>query len=91
MSFQVIAWALTEGEEARAEGNLAQSQAQLGIAFDETPVAMAMLAPDGRILRTNAAYRAWLGLPDQLPAGFSIRDLPITPDKYFRPSGALSG
>jgi diguanylate cyclase (GGDEF)-like protein/PAS domain S-box-containing protein len=77
-AFQVIAWSLTEAEEARAEGDLARSQAQLGIAFDETPVPMAMLAPDGRIVRTNSAYRAWLGLPEQLPPGFAVKDLPLT-------------
>jgi diguanylate cyclase (GGDEF)-like protein/PAS domain S-box-containing protein len=77
--FQVIAWSLTEAAERRAQDNLAESQAQLSIAFDETPVPMAMLAPDGRVLRTNAAYRTWLGLPDVLPAGFRVGDLPLSP------------
>jgi diguanylate cyclase (GGDEF)-like protein/PAS domain S-box-containing protein len=79
-AFQVITWRLTEIEERRAQDNLEESQAQLSIAFDETPVPMAMLAPDGRLLRTNAAYRKWLGLPDRLPADFSVGDLPITPE-----------
>ncbi|RZU52994.1 PAS domain S-box-containing protein/diguanylate cyclase (GGDEF)-like protein [Krasilnikovia cinnamomea] len=78
-TFQVIQWRLAEAEEARAQDNLDASQAQLSLAFDETPVPMAMLAPDGRLLRTNSAYRGWLGLPDELPAGFSVRDLPLTP------------
>ena len=78
-TFQVVAWRLTEAEERRAQDNLAESQAQLSMAFDETPVPMAMLAPDGRLLRTNSAYRSWLGLPAELPAGFSERDLPLTP------------
>jgi diguanylate cyclase (GGDEF)-like protein/PAS domain S-box-containing protein len=49
------------------------------VAFDETPVPMAMIEADGRILRTNAAYREWLGLPATLPDGFSVADLPLTP------------
>jgi len=77
-AFQVVAWGLTEAEERRAEDHLAESQAQLSAAFDETPVPMAMLAPDGRLLRTNSAYRSWLGLPADLPPGFSVADLPIT-------------
>jgi diguanylate cyclase (GGDEF)-like protein/PAS domain S-box-containing protein len=77
--FQVVGWALTEREERRAEDHLAESRAQLSAAFDETPVPMAMLAPDGRLLRTNAAYRSWLGLPAELPAGFALRDLPVSP------------
>ncbi|MFI7543969.1 putative bifunctional diguanylate cyclase/phosphodiesterase [Actinoplanes sp. NPDC049599] len=78
-AFQVVAWGLTEAEERRAEDNLAESRAQLTVAFDETPVPMAMLAPDGRLLRTNSAYRSWLGLPAELPAGFSVADLPLSP------------
>ena len=78
-AFQVVAWGLTEAEERRAEDHLAESRAQLSVAFDETPVPMAMLAPDGRLLRTNSAYRSWLGLPADLPPGFSVADLPITP------------
>ncbi|RSM41557.1 GGDEF domain-containing protein [Actinoplanes sp. ATCC 53533] len=78
-AFQVVAWGLTEAEERRAEDHLAESRAQLSAAFDETPVPMAMLAPDGRLLRTNSAYRSWLGLPAELPPGFSVADLPIVP------------
>ncbi|WP_433360302.1 putative bifunctional diguanylate cyclase/phosphodiesterase [Actinoplanes sp. CA-142083] len=77
-TFQVVGWHLTAAEERRAQENLDESQAQLSIAFDETPVPMAMIAPDGRLLRTNAAYRAWLGLPETLPPGFGVADLPIT-------------
>ncbi|GIF01390.1 hypothetical protein Ari01nite_88540 [Paractinoplanes rishiriensis] len=75
--FQVVSWKLTEAEEKRAQANLDESQAQLSIAFDETPMPMAMIAPDGTLLRTNTAYRTWLGLPDDLPAGFGIADLPL--------------
>ncbi|GAB1646054.1 putative bifunctional diguanylate cyclase/phosphodiesterase [Krasilnikovia sp. MM14-A1259] len=78
-AFQVIAWRLTEAEESRAQDNLDASQAQLSVAFDETPVPMAMIAPDGVLLRTNSAYRNWLGLPDELPAGYTVRDLPLKP------------
>ncbi|GIM89239.1 putative bifunctional diguanylate cyclase/phosphodiesterase [Paractinoplanes toevensis] len=76
--FQAIAWALTEDEERRAQENLDDREAQLSVAFDETPVPMVMLSPDGVLLRTNSAYRHWLHLPDDLPAGFHIDDLPVT-------------
>ncbi|GAA2896537.1 hypothetical protein Acy02nite_61210 [Actinoplanes cyaneus] len=75
--FQVVQWGLTEAEEARAAENLQESQAQLSVAFDETPVPMAMFAPDGRVLRTNAAYRHWLRLPEELAPDFSVRDVPL--------------
>ncbi|XVV08388.1 putative bifunctional diguanylate cyclase/phosphodiesterase [Actinoplanes sp. CA-131856] len=78
-AFQVVAWRLTETEEARAKATLDKSQAQLGIAFDETPVPMAMISPEGVLLRTNSAYRSWLRLPDELPAGYRVADLPISP------------
>ncbi|MBM2616638.1 EAL domain-containing protein [Actinoplanes sp. LDG1-06] len=78
-AFQLIAWRLSEAEEKRAQENLDESRAQLTVAFDETPVPMAMLSPDGRILRTNSAYRTWLRLPDELPAGFAVSDLPLEP------------
>ncbi|MBB3095280.1 diguanylate cyclase (GGDEF)-like protein/PAS domain S-box-containing protein [Actinoplanes campanulatus] len=77
--FQLIAWRLTETEERRAQENLDDSEAQLSVAFDETPVPMAMFGPDGRLQRTNPAYRAWLRLPDRLPDGFGIADLPLVP------------
>jgi diguanylate cyclase (GGDEF)-like protein/PAS domain S-box-containing protein len=78
-AFQVVAWRLTEVEEQHAQDDLDESQAQLSIAFEETPVPMAILTPDGRIRRVNTAYRRWLDLPAVLPDGFGVRDLPITP------------
>jgi diguanylate cyclase (GGDEF)-like protein/PAS domain S-box-containing protein len=78
-AFQLTAWRLIESEEKGAQDNLAESQAQLSLAFDETPVPMAMLAPDGLFLRTNSAYRDWIGLPARLPPGFSVSDMPLTP------------
>jgi diguanylate cyclase (GGDEF)-like protein/PAS domain S-box-containing protein len=78
-SFQLVAWRFNEIEEQRAEEHLSESQAQLSVAFDETPVPMAMFAPDGRLLRTNGAYRDWLRLPADLPEGFSLFDLPLRP------------
>ncbi|MEV6849007.1 EAL domain-containing protein [Actinoplanes sp. NPDC051411] len=78
-AFQVIGWRLTENEERRAEENLNESNAQLTVAFDETPVPMAMIAPDGVILRSNEAYRDWIGMSDGLPPGFTVADLPVTP------------
>ncbi|WP_308285438.1 putative bifunctional diguanylate cyclase/phosphodiesterase [Actinoplanes hulinensis] len=77
--FHVIAWRLTETEEQRAQDNLDESQAQLGVAFDETPVPMAMFGADGRVLRINPAYRDWLRLPGRLPDGFRVADLPLVP------------
>ncbi|MEU4695180.1 EAL domain-containing protein [Actinoplanes sp. NPDC023714] len=77
--FQIVSWRLTEVEEDRARENLDESQAQLSVAFDQTPVPMAIFSPDGLIMRTNAAYRKWLGLPDELPAGFHLRDVPLAP------------
>jgi diguanylate cyclase (GGDEF)-like protein/PAS domain S-box-containing protein len=77
-AFQVVGWYLAAAEERRAQDNLDDSQAQLSIAFDKTPLPMAVFAPEGRLLRVNAAYRAWLGLPEELPPGFTVRDLPIT-------------
>ncbi|MEU4219953.1 EAL domain-containing protein [Actinoplanes sp. NPDC026623] len=81
-AFQVVAWRLTEAEERQAQDSLAASQAQLGVAFDETPVPMAMMGPDGLVQRTNSAFRTWLGLPDPLPPGFMVTDLPLTPEGY---------
>ncbi|MBG0567298.1 EAL domain-containing protein [Actinoplanes sp. NEAU-A11] len=75
--FQLISWSLSETEEQRAQENLDESQAQLSVAFDETPVPMAMIDPDGVLVRTNAAFREWLRLPAELPAGFALTDLPI--------------
>ncbi|WP_307798283.1 putative bifunctional diguanylate cyclase/phosphodiesterase [Actinoplanes flavus] len=75
--FQLIGWRLTETEEKRAQENLDDSQAQLSVAFDETPVPMAMFGPDGRLLRTNPAYRDWMRLPEQLPDEFGVGDLPL--------------
>jgi len=78
-AFQLVGWRLTEAEEVRAGAVLAESRAQLDVAFEETPVPMAMWAPDGRIVRMNSAYRAWLNLPAELPAGFHLSDLPLQP------------
>ncbi|GAA2615073.1 putative bifunctional diguanylate cyclase/phosphodiesterase [Paractinoplanes durhamensis] len=77
--FQLAQWALTEDEERRAQENLDDREAQLSVAFDETPVPMVMFSPTGELLRMNTAYRKWLRLPDELPAGFGVADLPITP------------
>jgi diguanylate cyclase (GGDEF)-like protein len=85
-SFQLVAWRFTEIEEQRAEEHLSESQAQLSVAFDETPVPMAMFAPDGRMLRTNVAYRDWLRLPTDLPDGFSVHDLPLLPTTTDEPA-----
>ncbi|MBB2946760.1 diguanylate cyclase (GGDEF)-like protein/PAS domain S-box-containing protein [Actinoplanes lutulentus] len=77
--FQIVSWRLTEVEEDRARENLDESQAQLSVAFDQTPIPMAMFSPEGMVLRSNAAYREWLGLPGDLPSGFSLADVPLTP------------
>ena len=85
-AFQLVAWRFTEIEEKRAREDLDESQAQLSVAFDETPVAMAMFQPDGRMLRTNSAYREWLNLPAELPDGFSVHDLPLRPADPDQPT-----
>ncbi|MCU7728883.1 EAL domain-containing protein [Actinoplanes sp. KI2] len=77
-AIHVVLWRVVEAEERRAQDSLDASQAQLSMAFDETPVPMVMFAPDGRIQRCNTAYRSWLGLPDELPPDFAITDLPLT-------------
>ncbi|HKO32749.1 MAG TPA: GGDEF domain-containing protein, partial [Candidatus Limnocylindria bacterium] len=59
-AFQLFGWRLSEAEERRADADLAESRAQLDVAFDQTPVPMAMWTPDGRIVRMNAAYQTWL-------------------------------
>ncbi|MCA2214088.1 putative bifunctional diguanylate cyclase/phosphodiesterase [Jidongwangia harbinensis] len=76
---QTVAWRLTESEEQRAQADLDESEAHLSIAFDQTPVPMAILTPDGAIRRVNPAYRRWLDLPETLPDGFNVRDLPLVP------------
>jgi diguanylate cyclase (GGDEF)-like protein/PAS domain S-box-containing protein len=82
---QVIAWRLTETEERRAGDDLTQAQAQFTAAFEEAPVPMTMMAPDGRLLRVNPAFTAWLGLPEVLPAGYNSADLPCRPDPPNQP------
>jgi len=82
---QVVAWRLTETEEKRASEDLTQAEAQFTAAFEEAPIAMSMMAADGRLLRVNPAFKAWLGLPDVLPAGFSGADLPFRPEPPGQP------
>jgi diguanylate cyclase (GGDEF)-like protein/PAS domain S-box-containing protein len=74
---QVVAWKLTEVEESRAGADLTQAEAQFSAAFEEAPVAMLMLDAEGQLLRWNPAYTQWIGLPDELPAGFTVADLPL--------------
>jgi len=74
---QVVAWRLTEVEERRAAEDLTQAEAQVTAAFMEAPIPMTMMAPDGRLLRVNPAFTAWMGLPGPLPADYNLHDLPI--------------
>jgi diguanylate cyclase (GGDEF)-like protein len=76
-STQVVAWRLTEAEERRAAEDLTQAEAQFTAAFEESPIPMTMMAPDGRLLRVNPAFTAWLDLPDVLPPEYSSLDLPV--------------
>jgi diguanylate cyclase (GGDEF)-like protein/PAS domain S-box-containing protein len=76
---QVIAWRLAEVEELRADADLTQTRAQFQVSFDETPVPMVVLTPQGRVLQVNGAYQRWLELPDIPAAGLSLDELPITP------------
>jgi diguanylate cyclase (GGDEF)-like protein/PAS domain S-box-containing protein len=77
-AIHVVVWRVVEAEERRAQDSLEASQAQLSMAFDETPVPMVMFAPDGRLQRANSAYRSLLGLPDELPPDFTVTDVPLT-------------
>ena len=76
---QVIGWRLSEVEENRAGADLTQAEAQFSAAFEEAPVAMLMMDADGRLLRWNPAFTQWIGLPEELPAGFTVADLPLRP------------
>jgi diguanylate cyclase (GGDEF)-like protein/PAS domain S-box-containing protein len=82
---QLVAWRLTETEEHRAGADLTEAEAQFSAAFEEAPVAMSMMAPDGRLLRVNPAFTAWLGLPDVLPPGYLGTDLPFRPEPPNQP------
>jgi diguanylate cyclase (GGDEF)-like protein/PAS domain S-box-containing protein len=86
---QVIAWRLTEAEEARANDDLSRAEAQFTAAFEEAPVPMSMLSPDGVVLRLNPAFRSWLSLDQPLPVGATVADLPITPDVEPRILGRM--
>ena len=77
---QLVAWRLTETEEHRAGADLTQAESQFSAAFEQAPIAMSMMAPDGRLLRVNPAFTAWLGLPDVLPPGYRVADLPVHPE-----------
>ncbi len=76
---QVIAWRLSEVEEKRASEDLTQAEAQFTAAFEEAPVPMSMMSPEGLVLRVNPAFERWLGLTEPLPAGTTIATLPIQP------------
>ncbi|HST80107.1 MAG TPA: EAL domain-containing protein, partial [Kineosporiaceae bacterium] len=82
---QVIAWRLTETEERRSGDDLTQAEAQFTAAFEEAPIPMTMMAPDGQLLRVNPAFTAWLGLPEVLPPGYSAADLPCRPEPADQP------
>ncbi len=83
---QLVAWRLTETEESRAGDDLTQAEAQFSAAFEEAPIAMSMMAPDGRLLRVNPAFLSWLGLPDVLPPGIRGIDLPFHPEPANQPT-----
>jgi diguanylate cyclase (GGDEF)-like protein/PAS domain S-box-containing protein len=74
---QVVAWRLSEIEEQRAGKNLLDAQAQFTMAFEEAPVAMTVMTGDARIVRANAVFTNWLGLPRVLPPGYTAHDLPL--------------
>ena len=84
-STQVVAWRLSEAEEKHAREDLTQAEAQFTAAFEEAPIAMSMMAADGRLLRVNPAFTAWLGLPDVLPPGYTGADLPFRPEPPDQP------
>jgi diguanylate cyclase (GGDEF)-like protein/PAS domain S-box-containing protein len=82
---QVIGWRLTETEERRSGDDLTKAEAQFTAAFEEAPIPMTMMAPDGQLLRVNPAFTAWLGLPEVLPPGYSSSDLPCRPEPANQP------
>jgi diguanylate cyclase (GGDEF)-like protein/PAS domain S-box-containing protein len=76
---QLVNWRLTEVEEDRARQDLTQAEAQFTSAFEEAPVPMIMLDPQGVVLRLNPAYRAWTGMDREPWPGMNVYDLPIQP------------
>jgi diguanylate cyclase (GGDEF)-like protein len=78
-AWQLVGWRLAEAEALRADADLSASRAQFEVSFDETPIPMAMLTIDGRLLRVNTAYRDWLNIPQIPEGGLKVTELPIIP------------
>ena len=69
-------------ERRAVEAELAEVQARFQVAFEHTPIGMAMFAADGIIIRVNSAFAEMLGrTPDQL-AGRRSRRSPHPDDVY---------
>jgi diguanylate cyclase (GGDEF)-like protein/PAS domain S-box-containing protein len=64
---QVLARSITEAA-------LASTLSQLRTIFDEAPVALLLIAPDGRVLQANHASAVVLGIPVQDLVATTIRD-----------------
>lgn len=65
-------------ERHRAERDLADSQARFQIAFEQAPIGMVLMTPDGTILRVNPALAVMLERDVAELEGLSAREL-ITP------------
>lgn len=65
----------------RAEQELARSEKELRTVFEAAPVGIVKGAEGGRVVRTNPAFAAMLGLPPEALVGTSILDLAIPADR----------
>ena len=59
-------------ERYRAEERLRESEARLGAVFDNAPLGMALVGPDGRVTLANRALGAFLGCDPAIVAGMPV-------------------
>src|SRR2546421_5395668 len=57
----VVSYVDLPGRKATEAGALRESEEQFRSAFDQAAVPMALVAPDGRVLRVNQAFCRFLG------------------------------
>jgi PAS domain S-box-containing protein len=72
-----------EGVAPEAEGPAAlhEAEARFSVAFDNAPIGMALLSPDGRFLQVNRALCAILGRPSEELLGTSWQDVTHPDDR----------
>jgi len=68
-------------EHARAHEALADSEALLHQMFEETPVAKALLSPDGVVQRVNRSFCAFFGRTPEHSVGLPALDLALPDDR----------